>query len=136
MLTRDGGDGGVADVGLVEVEVVADDGDERGRGERGQEAGEEGDPREVERAHVRRREAVDADGRGLVLRVHWEREFLRAGVFRTALLDGEWVRGLLAGDAVHGHARLPLVRHRSQLQILSTSTCNAHHQGLHSQDHN
>lgn len=51
----DGGDAGVADVGGGEVEVVADDGEERRRGEGGDEASEEGDPREVECAHVRRR---------------------------------------------------------------------------------
>ena len=52
----DGGYPGVADVGGGEVQVVADDGEKRRRGEGGHEAGEEGKPGQVESAHVRRRE--------------------------------------------------------------------------------
>ncbi|GER33509.1 brefeldin A-inhibited guanine nucleotide-exchange protein [Striga asiatica] len=49
---RDGGHAGRAHVRAGEAEVVADDGDERGRGERGDEAGAEGEPGEVEGTHV------------------------------------------------------------------------------------
>ena len=65
---------GVADVGLGEVEVVADDGHEGRRGEGGDEAREEGDPREVECAHVGVGEGEQLEGLGLVLRVHRQRE--------------------------------------------------------------
>lgn len=71
-LTRDGGDGSVADVGFGKVEIIADDGNEWRRGERRQEAGEEGDPGEVEGAHVRRGETEEPDGFRLVLAVHWQ----------------------------------------------------------------
>lgn len=43
----------VPDVRLRQVQVVADDGDQRRRRERGDEAGEEGYPGEVEGSHVR-----------------------------------------------------------------------------------
>lgn len=48
----DGGDAGIADVGGGEVEVVANDGEERRSSEGRDEAGEEGDPRQVEGSHV------------------------------------------------------------------------------------
>lgn len=73
----DGGDASVADVGLGEVEVVADDGDEGGGGEGGDEAGEEGEPGEVEGEHVRLGQGEEAEGFGLVLRVHRQREHRR-----------------------------------------------------------
>lgn len=77
----------MADVGFGKVEVVADDGDERGRGEGGQEASEEGDPRQMESAHVRRRDTIQTNGLGLVLGVHREGEFRRGwvGRFRFSL---------------------------------------------------
>ena len=65
----------MSDVDFVKIQVVTDDGDEWGRRESGQEASEEGDPGEVEAAHVGCCEAVDSNRLGLVLRVHQEREF-------------------------------------------------------------
>lgn len=50
---QEGSDAGCADFGVGEVEVVADDGDERRDGEGGEEAGEEGEPCQVEGSHVR-----------------------------------------------------------------------------------
>lgn len=46
-------DAGGADIGVGEVEVVADDGDERRDGEGREETGEEGEPCQVEGSHVR-----------------------------------------------------------------------------------
>lgn len=49
---RHGGDSGVTDVNFGEVEIVSNDGDQRGGCECGDEACKEGNPRKVEGSHV------------------------------------------------------------------------------------
>lgn len=71
---RHGRDPGVADVELVQVQVVTDDRDQRRRRERGREAHEEGEPGDVEGAHVRRRQRQQLQLLRLVLRIHGQRE--------------------------------------------------------------
>lgn len=67
----------MANVGLGEVEIVPDDGNERRRSERGEEASEEGDPRQMKRQHVRSGQAVHFANHGLVLGIHRELELGR-----------------------------------------------------------
>lgn len=68
------GHSGVPDVALGEVEVVADDGYQRGGGEGGDEASEEGDPGEVESPHVGVGEGEELEDLGLVLRINGQVE--------------------------------------------------------------
>lgn len=65
-----GGDTGVSDVGGGEVEVLADDREERRSREGGDEAAEELEPREVESSHVRLSDGEEAERCRLVLGVH------------------------------------------------------------------
>lgn len=72
-------DAGVTDVRGGEVEVVADDREQRRGSERREEAAEEGEPGEVERPHVRRRCREEAEFGRLVFGVYWDGKFLWVG---------------------------------------------------------
>jgi hypothetical protein len=124
--TGDGGHAAVADVGPGEAEVVSDDWDERRCREGGHHAGEEGDPGEVEGAHVRVGEGEDLHGLGLVLRVHGEVELGVPALFlhRRHLLDGQGERRLAPCHAVHRATRHVVVttttRHNRRWRSLSS----------------
>lgn len=110
----DGGNAGIPDVLLGEVEIISDDRDERSCREGRDEAGEEGEPREVEGPHVGVREGQELEHLGLVLRVDGEGE-LGSLIVGTAGKATEKAKGLLsAGESMHGATWLAFnSRHRS-----------------------